>query len=711
MKIFPIILLTAAAIAHSPGARAQEAPSPAPQAVEALSLTMVNNLTDAECIAITHFMQRADDTTLNTWSSEQPGGESSKASEAARLIAQLPCEGLPDDFRRYIEEYCALVQKAMEKHTQLQKEITESSGDATHDLLNALHNTEKQLRQDLLALSARYSRASILGTGWERNAYERARTDLRLQQGSARAFIEANPLPKKMKPDSSRRISAYLQYLLHLPRPELTAAEARRHLERMEILKNLDPTWQLENSLQFYGINEGASYAIRLPLEASTGCSWKLAETPSEGALFSVEWQRVATESLRVNKPHGSARAVCPLPSTPETMVATLQLKKAGTAVLRFLCIREGVEAPVAEKTVTFYIRRSDDYRPLMETEPLPEPPPAAPRYEPGIASLSDEECLSIYRYLQQAYCKAMESAAQSVEKKENVQLNSVAAFALSMKIDKLPQDFHDYLIEFHNLTIRHRAKVRTLERKEYDLRHGKGITPEQRKALSKEYRELEKQEEEMEKSLKEKYPRAIILANASVQDAIRQVFRSYNSADSVLKSFYAENPDMKDASRTLSLSAYFRHLGAARAGQEQTVTAARRALERLDALRIMQAKASFDPQRTLYGEARENVQALLFPSAPSTGFSWHLESPLPADSPVEVEWKQIPSARLLKLEEMGVLHGDIPRSEELSVAIIRLKKAGRVQLRFFCTRPGDEEPLLKGSAEIHIRANGDDEN
>ncbi len=706
MKILPIIAFSAVALGAHAGAQQAPAPQEAPPAEAPSATDTVSTLSDAECLAIVNYMRRAEKLTREIWAGTWKG-EGSMAEQAIQAVTALPMEGMPDDFRRFMEEYGALVSASLAKGNELSRKISDSNVDDAGDYLREFNKNTQKLREDKLALAARYARASVLGTDWEQKVYDSAKTDLRTMNESATAYFKTSPLEEKEKPDN--RVAEYLLYLTQQPQPELTATEARHLLERRETMKRLAPRWDLEDGRTLYGVHEGTSYAIRLPQDAATGCMWKLADNQVEGKNITVEWQTVPTESLKKEKPHGEARTLTPLPSTPETTVALVNLKKAGTAILRFQCLKEGEATPLATKVITFYIRRVDDYRPLMETDPLPEPEPL-PHFEPGVDSLTDEECLRLYRFLRDAYCDAMEESATAVSRRERVQLNVVAAGGLAYESDKLPRDFHDYLTEYHNLIIRHAAKERAIDRKLYDLRYSKEDTREERKALRKQRKELNKEKEDIEKMLKEKYPRAIILRNATLQEAIRSVFNSYNNMDDEAKRFHAENPDMKEASHRIALPAYFRSLAAKRRQQEDSVPAARRFLKRLDALRVMKVIVGSEPYECIYGEEDEVGGALILPLAPVTGYDWKLATPLAEDAPVKVDWHRMPTARLEKLREAGVISSELPKSEQVAIATVTLKKKGETTLRFVCTSVDDNEPLLTERAEVEIRAKDEDE-
>ncbi len=712
MNRLSLLALGAIALAGAVRADAPAVPeaTPAAPGAAAPSFSAVSSLSDAECLAIAQYMQQADLAVMNTWLLHRRGSDSSRAAKCAKAIATLPADGLPDDFRRYMQEYCALVISASEKHAALNTEMLGSGGgDATWDLLAQIRELEEQQRKDTLALGSRYTRASLLGSGWEKKAIDRAKNDLLIGNERARAYLQATPEAAKEKPDSLQLARAYVRYLTEQPLPGITAAEARRMLERMELLKLLDPGGELERNLAIHGVHTGDACAVRLPHDASTQCSWKLAEPLEEDAIVSIEWQLVPTESLKAPKPHGNARPYTPVPSTPEAAVALLRLNRPGTANLRFICTRAGDDTPLAEKTLTFYIRRTDDYRPLMDTETQADAP-YIESHEPGVASLSDQECLAIHLYLQKVFCAAMEECAQTIEKQQRVNANVVAASSLPSPMDKLPQDFHGFQWAYHKVNVTNASAISDIDSKEGQLDYGAGANREQRRAFRKQRDEINQRWRDQLRELKDKYPRASILTNDNVRSAIFAIYDSYNSVDSRVKQFYAEQPEMKEVSHTKSRAGYFRYLAAERAKEEHTIEAARRTLERLDALRLLKASIYNTPRHCFHGTEGDGVRAVVLPAAPATGFSWKLASPLPEDSPVEVSWTNMPAARLHKLREMRVIDEKLPESDELTIATIRLKKAGTAELRFICTRPGDDEPLLTENAEIEIRAKEEDE-
>ncbi len=711
MKTLPIIVFAAFTLSVNAQTEAQQPPPPQPTA-PAGTASAVNTLSDAECIAVASYMQRLKRAAMENW--VQGWLEESNSLELTlNELPKLPAEGVPDDFRRYVEEYCALVLASNAKRNELSGSMVNIKVDDAWDISRQIGEVDKKLREDKLALVARYSRASLLGSGWETRVYNRAKFELLLGEGSAKAYQEANPLKENEKADSSRNIAGYLQHLLAQPQPELTAESARRLLEQRETLRLLDPTWRLEETKEFFGVRKGTRYVVRLPQDAGTGCTWQLADPLTEDSLVSVEWETVPTTSLKKNWPHGKGVQLAnPLPSTPETRVASVLTKKAGTAVLRFNCVREGSGEIVASKVLIFYVRHANDYRPLMETDPIPEPEPT-PLFEPGVASLSDEECLALQRYLQMVYCYTAEECAKAVENQEHLQVPGINAGALPtllFQAPKLPQDFHDYLVEHHNLFIGIRATSRSLDRKEYNYRYGKGITKEQRRELREERKQLQQRKDAMWKTLREKYPRAIILRNAGALSVIDQIYESYNTTDADARRFFAQHPEMRDAITKLSKSTYFRFLAEERNKEEISVAAARRLLERLDALRVMGAVLNGEGRHHFYGLAGESSNAIILPLAPETGFGWKLEGELSEDSPVQVEWHQMESEKLRKLKDLGLISDDLPESPQLSIATLRMVKKGSAKLRFICTRPGDEEPLLATRAEGEVRTMDEDE-
>ncbi len=708
MKIIPIIAFSAFALGCAGATFAEQQPA-ATASAPAPAASAVGSLSDAECIAVAQFMRAIDKAVINSYLGKKQAGERTKAISACAAIAALPMDGLPDDFRQYVKEYTDMVIKATEKTYDIEMKIRNASNDDAWDLLNESNAIEKQLRTDLMALAARYSRASILGSGWEKNALDLARTEVRSRSGRSKAFFEANPDFLEDEPEHRGVYLEYLAYLSALPSPELTAAEARALLEKGDVLKRLDPAGTVQQSLTYYGFHEGDKVAVRLPHDGSTGYTWKLDPEGSAMDILDAEWKVMVTDTIRGKNPHDEFRPVTPVPTTPDAAVAFINLNKEGAAVMRFICTREGVAEPIAAKVVTLHVRRWDDYRPLTETGPMPKKPEVKP-VPAGVASLSDAECVAIFRHLQKAYDTAMEESARAAEKQEGVQLQTTAALALPFKLDGLPQDFYDYIEEHHNLIIRLAAQERALDDRQYELNYDKADHKEERKAIRKARKELAQRREEVDKMLKEKYPRAIILRNDAVRPAIRKAYRVYNNVEDEAKQFYAEHPDMKDMSNKKSRAAFFRYLSAERRKMEPSVANARRWLERLDALRILQADAYADEYHSFYGVAGGSTESVVLPADPSTGYSWKLADTLADDAPVQVEWRQMPTEQLQKLADLGVIGKDLPQSKEASVAIIRMKKEGTAKLHFVLTREGDAEPLLSKRAEVEVRTRDEDE-
>ncbi len=709
MNKLSLIAFTVAAFSHSTLAETQPAPAPTPApTVSTANLTRATaSLTDAECLAIAEYTQRATLAAMRVYADPDWLGDRGMAHKAMKAIDALPKDGLPDDCRRYMEEYATLVITSLEKHKELSRELSDSNRDDIWEIQGRLQKHVKQQWEDKLALSARHFRGSLMGTGWENAVFEKARQELTLGLGEAQEFIAAHPLQKENKEGDIKRVAAYLQHCLKKPQPALTAAEARQNLERQEIFRHLDPERRVGEGRTFYAIHEGTSHAVRLPHDASTGCAWKLM-SPVDESLWSVEWQVVPTASLKGQKPHGEARSCTPLPDTAECAVAIIHLKKPGTVILHFACVQEATGTPIVEKNITFHVRRVDDYRAIMDTNPLPEPEPAGPLPEPGTASLTDADCLAIQRYLDELFRIAVQESAKAEEMQERVPVDSIRSQATHMAWNyKVPRDFLDFLNEHDLLDSHHRAGVNALERKEYEERYGKKITEEMRQEMRETRKKLDEEEKAMWEKLRRKYPRAIIIANAHPRIVVNQMYRSYRTIDDSARQFYAEHPDMKNVSDRLARSTFFRYLGKKRAAQERNLATARRAVERLDALRLLGVNLLEDQNdsRYLYGQVGHPAKSIIFPSAPETGFTWQLESPLAEDAPVQVEWHRMPAERLRKLQKMDIIDMDIPDSAQVDIATIHMKKEGKVKLRFNYMHPADTEALLTKRAEFNIEA------
>ncbi len=648
------------------------APAPAEEAPAASPLA---SLTDAECLALARYVQQAERLIADTWVRYWDNSYERRMLKAADKLRKLPMEGMPEDFRCFLEEGFALFSGAMPGILDVQSDLPDSGTGPEHRRVQQeLDKLRAQFYERALALETKYPRAAIFGIRNLMQRHDRYTSELHLRQGRARAFLDAHPEVEAPEVLPSARLECFQRYLAQLPLPELTAHQARLRLKRMEAHRLLDPDGELQDNIYHIKYRVGDRFVVRLPHVASTGGRWQLGTELPEDAAVSVSWR------------------LEPQDATPTQALATVEFRKAEkNVVLPFICVNPQDEVPLARKTYTFDIKPQTD-------PPRPEPQliPDVPKQEPGVNTLTDDEVRDIDHQLQRCYRDTMWKAARAAAWGGEPSLTALSACALPDSFfRKLPPDFHNYMVEVHTRLTPLEEKLRENEHQQQEISN----SAEQHAALQQEQAALEAERDKLEQALQEKYPRACILDYARPKDIVARERENFRKEEGAAKDYYERYPEMREVSRNEALNYYFRYLSDL--STHWPYNLARQRVERLDALRLMKVMPGKPLRYYLTPSDRAEVMSILLPCASATGCSWKLDRVLPADAPVQVEWTPLPAARLRQLKDRDVIVDELPDSDEVMVASIR--KATNVSLRFVCTRPGEREPLLRASAEIAV--------
>ncbi len=668
-------LLTLTLVATAPFATTHAttvAPAPAEEAPAASPLA---SLTDAECLALARYVQQAERLIADTWVRYWDLSDSKKYLKLITALRKLPTEGMPEDFLCFLEESFALITRAMPGIIEIESELPHSgTGPENRRVRGDMNRLEAQFMADALALEATYPRAAMFGIRNLMQLHYRHHSELLLRQGRAKDFLDAHPELEAPEILPTNRIDCFRRYLAKLPMPELTAAQARRRLERMEAHKLMDPDGNLQFNVYHIKYRVGDRCEIRFPHVASTGGRWQLGTELPEDAAVSVSWR------------------LEPQNATPTQALATVEFRKAEkNVVLPFVCVNPQDEVPLARKTYTFDIKPQTD-------PPRPEPQliPDVPKQEPGVDTLTDDEVRDIDHQLQRCYRDAMWKAARAAAWGGEPSLTALSACALPDSFfRKLPPDFHNYMVEVHTRLTPLEEKLRENERQQQEISN----SAEQHAALQQKQAALEAERDKLEQALQEKYPRACILAYARPKDIVARERENFRKEEGAAKDYYERYPEMRDLTRNEALNYYFRYLSDL--STHWPYNLARQRVERLDVPRLMKVTPGKNLRYYLTSHEHDEARAILLPCASATGYSWKLDRVLPADAPVQVEWTPLPAARLRQLKDRDVIVDELPDSDEVMVASIR--KATNVSLRFVCTRPGEREPLLRASAEIAV--------
>ncbi len=322
-----------------------------------------------------------------------------------------------------------------------------------------------------------------------------------------------------------------------------------------------------------------------------------------------------------------------------------------------------------------------------------------------GVASLTDGECIAIVNFTRRAKTGALLAVLDSIEQEEELEETDFARLAAAQPMDGMPADLCDYVKEVAVLLAATQDKLRPLEEQLEELRRSEEEDiQEKMKPLLRQYRDIRKQHEKDEDALKQRYPRAAFLrkhlSSYAAQEALADLHRERGKA----KDFLATHPRLKPGKRATAM-AYLRYL-AEEEQPEPTGESARDTVTKLDLL----DRLNFTDYGMAWSLPPETTRPIIFPDDRSSGYSWQLATPLPEDTPVQLEWLTLPSAEMKNLQDLGVLPAarDYPTSPDTTIAAIRTVKAGKMTLHFVYRKPGEAEPLLQMKFTLEVEADED---
>ncbi len=336
---------------------------------------------------------------------------------------------------------------------------------------------------------------------------------------------------------------------------------------------------------------------------------------------------------------------------------------------------------------------------------------PSAP--STGVQSLGDDECLAIVHYLQSTQRHIILAMADSYARDEQTDESIAALLAFLPPPESLPQDFQQYLHEFHDMAKAVANRLSAIGEQMLELRYREGAdATRQRRALYHEVREMEKTFKSDLEALRARHPRAAMLGENSFFHPAISACMSYHCPDARFKSFMKEHPELRRAPKSEAMAAWMRHCADQLRPDELTPETARHTLRRMEALALLGYPE--DEHRTSQesGTAGEDTENLILPSARAQGYTWKLETPLGESPLVELEWHYTPTAELKKLQQLGLIpsYRDLPNAGETCIIALHFKKAGKTNLRFVCTHPDIPEPLMTRTVELDIEAPEDEE-
>ncbi len=338
---------------------------------------------------------------------------------------------------------------------------------------------------------------------------------------------------------------------------------------------------------------------------------------------------------------------------------------------------------------------------------PAPLPTPAAAPAQaqpiwslPALAQLSDEECLALYSYMQQALRRGYAALADELagfppNEPENWEPYEQrrAAFARAFEAfhatppDGLPHDFRDYL----GASL---ALVNERQQAEKELQHTADDASfyQSRAELLGEY--LQKFRE-----LNERFPRASALLSQGLLDA---AFLREMRNKSSLHAFLKEHPKLPlntPAEKHAAQIAYWRYR--ADLPQPEPDLAAARAQIIRTALGHF---ACYPPNQLRATLGQSAPTTLHLPQNERTGYGWKLAAPLPPDAPCTMECRRLtPEEWVAEGWADGICHHLWEEATQIDVVTLRPAREGTILLRFILTHPEDIQPVYLETTEYTV--------
>ncbi len=269
-----------------------------------------------------------------------------------------------------------------------------------------------------------------------------------------------------------------------------------------------------------------------------------------------------------------------------------------------------------------------------------------------------------------------------------------------SLPMDELPADLRSYVTARRDLICANVEKRAAWQKRRQALKRGGTLLDDaQFQALAEEESRMWEEYRAGMAALEAQYPRAAFICTWLDKVASWAGVDLRNELGKA-PAFLAAHPGMNKRARATEI-AWLLHL-AAEYPPEPAPEAAREAFERLILLNRLDYWANGTISCIDLETGKSDVN--LLPDDRHSGYSWKLAAPLPPDSPVQLEWRTLPRARLqehpgITLAPCGkeTTRGEyVYPSPDITTLTIHARKAGEVEINLIYTRPGDVTPLLR---------------